>query len=288
MGIAFCSELGRNSGMFCNSTILTEENTVEEIPKFVRSCSTSEDQINRSRPELGCSHSMPQLFDHKSLKANDERKQKRKQKHVPSLMEIMQDRKQHRSNDFIEGEHQAKIYMDTVQDDSILQVTETLEVANSIIEKGNDMSEELARQRVVTSKANHDLDVTEHEIHDTNYMLKGMMSIPGKISNMVRKKPKHKPYGQFLSEPSLFKNCETRARSATSPLPSGQTAEEKQKWLQGSVSQLSSAMDIIKSQQLDFKEELELQEGDLEHFGRNIDNIEGKIKHQTHLMSGIR
>lgn len=290
MGLTFCSDLGRNSsGFFSNSSILTED-AVEEIPKYVRSKSSPKDLKMRLKPNLDihCSNSMPQLYEHKSLKAICEHKQKHKHEHVPTLIEKMREHKQHPTNDFIEGEHQAELYMGAVQDDSIMQVTKTLEVANSIIEKGNDMSDELARQREVTSKANHDIHITEQEIHDTSFMLKGMMSIPGKITNIVRKKPKHKAYEQFLIEPSLIKPREKRVMSAPLPVTERITAEEKRKWLQGSVTQLSSAMDIIKSQQLDFKEELEHQEENLQDFGSNIDNIEEKIKHQTHLMKKIR
>jgi len=226
--------------------------------------------------------SKPELYEHKSLKSDGGRKHKNK--HIPSLMDRVKNRKKNPVNEFIDGEDQAEVYMDDVQNNSIMHMTNALNIANSMIEKENDVIVELERQREVTNKANHDIHVTEQEIEDTDYMLAGMTSF---FSKLMRKKPKNVPY-DGLNEKSLIKTNEKRDRLAPLPVAKYTDGQDKQDWLHGSVSQLSSAMDIIKGKQLAIRDELEHQEENLKKFGNNIDRIEGKITNQTHLMKSIR
>jgi len=288
MGLTLCTELGKKSGFYSHSSIAFSEEFVEdEIPEHRRWATMPEIQKTKLKPKNSAPgvQSMPQLFERKPL--NPDRGRKKKHKHVPSLMERLQENEKNPIDHFAEGEYQAELYMDAVQDDSILQVTNTLDIANSMIEKGNDVTDELERQRKVMHKANNDINITEQEINDTNYILNGMKSLTGKFSNLVWKKPKNKAQDMFDSVRVLNKTDQNRVKAAPLAVPARAPAEDKQKWLNQSVTTLCSAMDIIQVQQLDIKEELEHQEANMGKFGNNMDRVEEKIKNQTHLMQSI-
>jgi len=269
----------------------------EEIPEHGRRASAP-GLLKPTSPKHGraSAKSMPELYEHKSPKADGSKPEhnehnlsksdggrKHKHKHAPSLMDMVKNREKN-PDQFIEGEDQAELYMIEIQDNSIMHMTNTLNIANKMIEKENDVIDELARQREVTNIANHDIHIAEQEIEDTDYMLAGMTSF---FSKLVRKKPKNVAY-DGLNEKSLIKSNEKRDRLAPLPVAKYTAGQDKQDWLHGSVSQLSSAMDIIKGQQLDIRDELEHEEENLEKFGNNIDRIEKKIAKQTQVMKSIR
>jgi len=310
MGATWCTDLGSRSLYFSRSLMVADAGENREIgrrvsapelqtatlmPTFNRpSAKSMPDLLEHkpqkaycAKPELSehksqeADSSKPELYEHKSSKSDVGRKHKHK--HAPSLMDRLKDREKNPVDQFIEGEEEAEIYVDDIQKNSIMNMSETLNIANSMIEKENDVIDELKRQREVTSQANHDIHITEQEIEDTNYMLKGMQSY---VSKLVRKKPKIVAY-DGLNENSLIKTNKKRDRLAPLPVQKYVAGQDKQDWIQGSVTQLSSAMDIIKGQQLDIKDELEHQEENLEKFGNNIDRIEKKIKNQTHLMNSF-
>jgi len=205
-----------------------------------------------------------------------------------SLAEKLQERRSNPNSydDFVEGEHEAKIYMNKIQDNSMQQLTETFKDVESILEKETDIQRELKRQGEVINEANLDACIAEKDIDDTSHRLKGMKSLGGKFINLVSGHPHHKP----KVRESNHESENNIGRSSTQPiicLPSYSRDKSKQEWLSQGVDQLCSLLDVVETRQKDIGNEIENQHENMKILDENIDHIEDKIGHQTNLMKSI-
>jgi len=202
-----------------------------------------------------------------------------------SLRQKMEERKTTREL-FIHGEREAKLYMDAIETDTLSHVDNAVRIASLIVEKTDDITEELVRQGDVIRQANDDIHHTEQDVNQTNYTLKGMKSLRGKLGNMVwRKKPKVQEYSGFETD----YGSAIRNRSVSAPpkmeLPTGGT---KQQQISGGLRTLNVAMDTIRSRQLVIGEELQRQDKQLGEFSGNMSRTQDKIKVQSDLMISMR
>jgi len=232
------------------------------------------------------SRSLSSLFPKKLLKNNIVLNEKPPSQ-VPTFMDRIRDHSLNPHDDeFVQGELMAKSYMDSVEDNTIAQLDNTLMVANSIVEKGDNIIEELERQREVTRKANQDIHATEQEIHETTYILRGMQSMGGKLTNLIWKKPLDKAC-ETLGCGNKKESHRTKAMSLPIPQSSYKSAETKQERISEGVNQLNTAMDMIQKRQMDIRSEIEQQEEDMAEFSGNMDRMEMNILGQTQLMHHI-
>jgi len=204
-----------------------------------------------------------------------------------SLMQKMEQRR-NTHEQFVHGEREAKLYMDAVETDTLNHVDNAVRIASLIVEKTEDITEELVRQGDVIRGANDDIHYTEQDVNQTNYTLKGMKSLRGKLGNMVwRKKPKIQEYNGFETDyGSAIRN---RSVSAPPKLELDSPAVgSKQQQIKGGLRTLNVAMDTIRSRQLVIGEELQRQDKQLNEFSGNMTRTQDKIKVQSDLMSSMR
>jgi len=266
----------------------TEE--AEEDLQKNKTCTKMQEDTKKSGSKLRglqgqISRSMSSRYPKKLLKDNFV--QNGKPQSPPTLIDRIRDHSSNPHDDeFVEGELMAKSYMDSVEDNTIAQLDNTLMVANSIVEKGDNIIEELERQREVTRKANQDIHATEQEIHETTYILRGMQSMGGKLTNLIWKKPLDKAC-ETLGCGNKKESHRTKAMSLPIPQSSYKSAETKQERISEGVNQLNTAMDMIQKRQMDIRSEIEQQEEDMAEFSGNMDRMEMNILGQTQLMHHI-
>merc|ERR1719320_836427 len=212
-----------------------------------------------------------------------------------SLQERMKQRSRCRSSVVDrEGEFRAKQYASFVKEDTLKHLHHTIHVAGSIVQKGNDINEELGRQDRVLSKAENDISIAEYETDQTAQTLKGMSSLTNKIIDSIwRKEPKLKARAcselsvdlfdgeTGLSSFSKMSGC----RSFSPNVESKEHTHEEQ--LKSGMGQLHMALDIIKMQQLDTARTLENQEGRFTAFDVKLETTNNKIKCQGQIMKKI-
>jgi len=191
------------------------------------------------------------------------------------------------------GEAQAEEYCNMMMGDTLKHLNRTVRMASSIVEKGTDINQELARQEHVLLKAENDLCMAEYETDQATETLRGMSSLTGKLSSIISKKePKLKvnPFSNINmdlldGEPGLcafsrMSNCQSICSSKV------ETDTQKNQLKQG-MGNLHQALDIIASQQMDAAWALERQEGRLSVFENQMSTTQQKINCQSQLMNKI-
>jgi len=210
-----------------------------------------------------------------------------------SLQERMKD--WHRSSVVDpEGESQAEEYCKMVTDDTLKHLNRTVRMASSIVEKGTDINQELARQERVLLKAENDLSMAEYETDQANETLRGMKSLKGKLSSILRKKePKLKvnPLSKInmdlmdgapgLSPFSRINNCQSISSSKV------ETEDTQENQLKQGMGTLHQALDMIAIQQMDTAWALERQEGHLSVFENKMSTTQQKINRQSQMINKI-
>jgi len=192
-----------------------------------------------------------------------------------------------------EGEAQAEEYCKKVRGDTLKHLNRTVRMASSIVEKGTDINQELARQERVIFKAENDLSIAEYETDQATETLRGMSSLKGKLSSILRKKePKMKvnPFSNMnmdlmSGEPGLcafsrMSNCQ----SITSSKVETDTQENQ---LNRGMETLHQALDMMTFQQMDTAWALERQEGRLSVFENQMTTTQQKINHQSQMINKI-
>jgi len=190
---------------------------------------------------------------------------------------------------FITGEREAKLYAEAVEKDTLKHVGNTLRIAESIVQKSDDITEELVRQGDVISTVNSDIHDTEQVVNQTNFTLKGMKSIRGKVGNILfRKKPEVQAYQGFQdNRGSNIRNrrCVSLPVQMQNDMTPGGTNQQQ---IKGGLKQLNLVMDTIKTRQMDITDEIKRQDRQLGEFSNNMGRTQDKIKIQTDLMSSMR
>jgi len=203
---------------------------------------------------------------------------KRKRKgSKPLFIQNYVERQNNPQSDFIrsvlQGEQEAQEHIVKLEGDTVSCLSNTFEYAESMIQIGNNINEELERNRRVIGSASCDLDASSCELD----MIRNIME--PKFVDWVSIQPENKIcHG---SRPKNRKRNYTRRRSSSLPgeLPSSKLRRSIH--LKKGIAKISSALDTIKNQQLGMKERLIEEERTLKEFGQKIDQTDYEIKHQT-------
>jgi len=192
------------------------------------------------------------------------------------------------SDAFIRGlrdEYEARQYCDAVMENTLMELQNTCNVAENIVQTGADMSEELARQDRVIQQADRCVHSTEQDLNETRWRLRGMMHLRGKLVNFIwDKKPVAKSYSDFASETREFR---TSTASLSSYLPHSSQKKTTEEKIKVGVDRLSSTLDKVQRQQLAIADELEHQDTKLNKFDLNMGRVHGKIYRQTDLITRL-
>jgi len=199
------------------------------------------------------------------------------------------EQKRNNPKPFITGEREAQLYAEAVERDTLKHVGNTLRIAQGIVQKSDDITEELGRQGEVINTVNKDIHDTEQVVNQTNHTLKGMKSIRGKVGNILfRKKPEVQAYEGFQdNRGSIIKNrrCVSAPVQRQNDMSIGGTNQQQ---IKGGLTQLNLVMDTIKTRQMDITDEIKRQDKQLGAFSNNMGRTQEKIKVQTDLMSNMR
>jgi len=238
---------------------------------------------------------------------NDAAKMKRKSKSLPRSRECSMQKETkdwHRSSVVNrEGELNAERYCKMVTDDTWEHLRHTIRTADSIVDKGNAINDELARQGRVLSTADHDIAMAEYDTDLTTQKLKGMKSLKGKVASMVRKKEPKLRIDEFSKETSSFSNVNLNlleddvglcsfsklSSSKTSSICKdiSKTTEDIQVQMKAGIGQLHKTLDAISVQQMDTALALDQQNGRLSVFENRLTTTHQKINCQTQVIKSI-
>jgi len=190
-------------------------------------------------------------------------------------------------DEFVEEKREAKLYMNALQDSSMHELSVAFQNAESMLEKGNNIHEEVKRQGTIVKQANRDIEAIEKDIRDTSHRLKGMKSMKNKFKNIVCSK-RGGPKGFVVHESDDISFDFTRSYTLPARLPSYDEKMTKQEWINKGVDQLCHVLDEVEHRQEDIGKELGEQEKHFQYLDHNINHVEHKIKNQTKIMSSIR
>jgi len=293
MGLSFCSEadIGNNASGVCN-----DQNLI--INKFQDEAYEEEDvdynneegkRFNvRDSAIRQMFASTPQLPSWNVNSKSEPTKQHQSCRHDLSLRSKMSERSRNPFHDeFVEEKREAKLYMNALQDSSMHELSVAFQNAESMLEKGNNIHEEVKRQGTIVKQANRDIEAIEKDIRDTSHRLKGMKSMKNKFKNIVCSK-RGGPKGFVVHESDDISFDFTRSYTLPARLPSYDEKMTKQEWINKGVDQLCHVLDEVEHRQEDIGKELGEQEKHFQYLDHNINHVEHKIKNQTKIMSSIR
>lgn len=287
MGLSLCSELAPKSFNFASLSPPEDEIEIEEEPERIEAVSATElKEIIKKHKEHARIMSSPQLLNQPSENQSDGLSPQRG-KTSPSLIQQIKERQRCPQDTFcIEDEFEAKCYMHSLQDDSMLNIQKTYSDVLSMIDKGEDTCQEASRQGQVLHQVNHDLHETEADIDDTSLRLKGMRSLAGTFSNIMFGSTKARDHSE--SEDEIPKT--QLRRSVTEPmlLPSFSNKKSKQECIREGVHAIGDGLDILKEQQHFLEDELQHQEKYLNRVDHNMDHVGNRILYQSDLMKTIK
>jgi len=215
-----------------------------------------------------------------------------------SVQEKIQDR--HRSSVVNpEGELQAKRYSKIVTDDTLGRLRDTICLASSIVDKGTDINDELARQERVLSTAENDIAIAEYETDQSTEKLKGMKSFKGKLASILWKKEPKLRINEFSKETRTFSDvnlnllkgdvglCSFSTMQTNTASISENNEDVEQVKINAGIGQLHKTLDAITVQQVETLWALENQEGRLSVFENSVSTTQQKINCQTQMINSI-
>jgi len=201
-----------------------------------------------------------------------------------SLKQMIQERNTIVNPGCFRDDYEAMQYCDALEEDTWMELKDTCQIAETLVQKGADIGEELTRENRVIHKANRDMHSTVQELKETSYKLKGMKSLGAKLGNFIWK-PKAHSSSDFMCESRDFRTT-TISLSAYSPYSSPKRTSQQQ--IKAGIGQLSLTLDKVRSQQLAIADELQYQEEQFQEFDRNMERISGEIHQQNDLIYSIK
>jgi len=190
-------------------------------------------------------------------------------------------------NEFVGQKRAASVYVNALEESTTVDLRAAYRDAESLLEKGNDIHEEVKRQSKIIKQANRDIEATEMDICDTSHRLKGMESVGGKLKNIVWRKPA-RPQGIFIHECDDWSSNSRRCSNPSARHPSYNDKMTNQELIKEGVDRLVHVLDVVEHTQEDISKELGKQEKHLQCLDHNIDHIEHKIHNQTKIMKKVR
>jgi len=295
MGVSMCSQVCNREKHTINDFELTEEwDNPDEM-------GTNDENEVLNLPMMNKSISMP--ADLRRVLGNVPKVKRSRSGQLPTVSRSLPQggmKDWHRLSVYDrEGEENARRYSRRVSDDTLKHLNHTVRIAGSIVEKGNDINKELARQDGVLLRAENDGLMTEYETDQANEALKGMSSLKGKVSSVIRrKKPKVKVNpvrnvqmnfmdGEVsLCAFSRMGNC--NSSNSTSSIPSQKTTEDThQKQISKGIGTLHEVLDVITIQQMDAAWALDRNEERLSVFEKQLITTHEKINCQSQMIKKI-
>jgi len=306
MGLSCCSEatqnniwfryditendIGINAPRVCNKRNLIKNKSQDEAYEEEDGSYTSE-EAESTKPRdsviLRMFASKPQLPRIKQWNSEPVVRKRSCRKDLSLRAKMLERSSNPFHDEFVDEKREARLYMNALLDSSMNELSVTFRSAESLLEKGNTIHEEVKRQGEIVKQANRDAKATGKDIRDTSHRLKGMESIMGKVKNMILPK-RGRSDGVVVHE--FDDEAHEFGRSNTIParLPSYDDKMTKQEWINEGVDRLCYVLDEVEHRQEDINVELGEQEKHFQSLDHNIDHIEHKIQHQTKIMSSIR
>merc|ERR1712061_777321 len=105
-----------------------------------------------------------------------------------------------------DAELQARRYSEMVMDDTLKHLSQTIRSANSSVEEGAAITNELARQARVLSDAETDISIAEYNTNQVAQTLRGMRSLRGKLKSVIWEKKQELRTIEFDCRRSNFSN----------------------------------------------------------------------------------
>jgi len=210
-----------------------------------------------------------------------------------SLAERMKDLQRRRSSVVSrEGELLAKQYSNMVRNDTLKHLNNTVRVADSIVQKGANINDELGRQERFLCTVDNDMSTIDYDTDLTARTLKGMTSLRGKISSTISKRKSKRKLNKLNFDLMAGEGLCALSRISTteslySPTVTESSVYTPEQQIKTGLGQLNNALDVIKVQQLDTAWALQRQEGFLSVFEGKLDTTHEKINHQNSLMKNI-
>jgi len=198
-----------------------------------------------------------------------------------------------------EGELQARRYSEMVTDDTLEHLRHTIRTASSIVDKGNAINNELARQERVLSTAENDIAIAEFDTDLSTEKLRGMKSLRGKVASLIWKKKPKLRIDEFSNERSTFSNvnlnllnddvglCAFSNMKSSKASISEDTEDIRQVQIRAGIGELHKTLDAISVQQSDTAWALDNQEGRLSVFENRVSTTHQKINCQTQMINSI-
>lgn len=183
--------------------------------------------------------------------------------------------------------HAASLYVHALEKSTSIELSATYRNAESLLEKGNEIHEELRRQGNIVKQANRDIESTEKDICDTSHTLKGMKSLKSNFKNTIWLKP-GSPQVIVLDESDDECSYVRQCSNLPPRFPSYHDKVTKQGLINERVDRLWHVLDEVEHTQKDIGKELGKQEKNLQSLDHNIDHIDHKIHNQTKIMRNIR
>jgi len=211
-----------------------------------------------------------------------------------SLTERMKDLQRRRSCVVSrEGELLAKQYSKVVRNDTLKHVNNAVRFADSIVQKGANINDELSRQERFLCKVDNEMSTIDYDTDLTARALKGMTSLTGKISSTISKRKSKRKLNKLNFDLMAGESglCALSRINTTESLYSPTVTESSvctpEQQIKTGLGQLNNALDVIKVQQLDTAWALQRHEGLLGGFEGKLDTTHEKINHQNTLMKKI-
>lgn len=205
----------------------------------------------------------------------------------PSLREKIRLRKCNTLDKDLTLESEAKKYSDYIEEETLMHLSHTIRTADSMVESGYDLCEELARHDNVLKKTDHDLHSIEQDIHETNWTLRSMNSLRGKVANLIlRKKPKVDEDDCVASDDGSLRVYKSRS-APVNFVSEPQSKGNKQHQIKRGVNHLIKTLDIMKYQHLEIEDELKHQERHLNDFEEHVERLQHDVHHQNYMIKKI-
>jgi len=171
--------------------------------------------------------------------------------------------------------HDARSVICALEERRSMQLSNVIQMAESAVEKGNDVIESLVAQREVIRNIREDLLSAEDLIHD----VRGIMTFSGKLANMVGTSNTYD-----VDIPENSRKRISRRSSLPDLLPSYFSKRDHSEHYSHGVRKLNNILDSLHKQHRDLYGELQDQEKYLAEVGFDMDRLSSGMYQQAKIM----
>jgi len=199
-----------------------------------------------------------------------------------------------------EAELQAKLWCNTVANDTLKNLSHTVRIAGSIVETGAAITDELSRQDRLLSMAETDISVSKYETEQVAKTLKGMRCLRSKLNNVMWKKSPKRKQILDLDKTTSFNNMKlecseedmksyavSKTERKSQSVSQDTLGDIQQIQIKTGMGRLHNALDIMAMQQMDVAWALHTQEERLNMFEEQVTTTNEKINRQRRMVNRI-